>query len=99
MFQSFQKSASERRAIARVSDWTKKRFKLPIQATVMVAEVNCQIPGCPPVETVIAFWSDTEIRYRIKIFKPVTDVTEDDLPVSWLLPTLIDENDLGCDCC
>jgi len=99
MFQSFRKSASERQAIARVSDWTKTRFKLPPQATVLVAEVNCQVPGCPPVETIIAFWSDTETRYRIKLFKPVAKVTEDDLPISWLLPALIDENDLGCDCC
>lgn len=68
-------------------------------ATVMVAEINCQVPGCPPIETVIAFWSDPETRYRIKIFKPVADVTEDDLPVSWLLPALLDEDDLGCDCC
>lgn len=99
MFQSFQKSASERRAIARVSDWTRARFSLPDGATVMVAEINCQVPGCPPIETVIAFWSDPETRYRIKIFKPVADVTEDDLPVSWLLPALLDEDDLGCDCC
>lgn len=99
MFQSFQKSASERQAIARVREWTRARFVLPEGATVMVAEVSCQIPGCPPIETVIAFWSDAETRYRIKLFKPVTEVLEEDLPVRWLLPTLLDEDDLGCDCC
>lgn len=99
MFRSFQKSAGERQAIARVRDWTKSRFDLSEQATVMVAEVNCQVPGCPPVETVIAFWNDVESRYRIKLFKPVAEVVEEDLPVRWLLPTLLDEDDLGCDCC
>lgn len=99
MFQSFRKSTNELQAIERVIDWTKARFKLPTKATVMVAEINCQVPGCPPLETIIAFWSDAEIRYRIKLFKPVVDVTEDDLPISWLLPTLVDENDLFCDCC
>jgi nitrate reductase delta subunit len=99
MFQSFRKSARERGAIAQVGDWTKARFNLSDQATVMVAEVNCQVPGCPPVETVIAFWTDPETRYRFKVFKPVAEVVEDDLPVSWLLPSLLDEDDLGCDCC
>ncbi|MEX0603484.1 MAG: hypothetical protein WD623_07925 [Marinobacter sp.] len=99
MFQSFQKSASELKAIAQVGDWTKARFSLPHHATVMVSEVNCQVPGCPPVETVIAFWTDSDTRYRIKIFKPVANVVEEDLPVNWLLPSLLDEDDLGCDCC
>lgn len=99
MFQSFKKSAADRDAITRVGDWTKTRFSLPEHATVMVAEVNCQVPGCPPVETVIAFWTDPDTRYRFKVFKPVADVVADDLPVSWLLPSLLDEDDLGCDCC
>ena len=25
----------------------------------MVAEVACAVPGCPPLETVVAFWTDT----------------------------------------
>jgi nitrate reductase delta subunit len=54
---------------------------------------------CPPIETVIAFWTGEGTRYRFKIFKPVADVVEDDLPVFWLLPSLIDYGDLGCDCC
>jgi nitrate reductase delta subunit len=99
MFQSFKKSSTDRYAIARVGDWTKTRFGLPDHATVMVAEVNCQVPGCPPVETVIAFWTDPDTRYRFKVFKPVAEVVVDDLPVSWLLPSLLDEDDLGCDCC
>ena len=27
-------------------------------AAILVAEVACAVPGCPPIETVIAFWSD-----------------------------------------
>jgi hypothetical protein len=99
MFQSFRKSPREREAIARVSGWTTARFALSASATVMVAEVNCQVPGCPPIETVVAFWTDPDTRYRFKIFKPVAEIIEDDLPVSWLLPSLLDEEDLGCDCC
>ena len=66
---------------------------------VIAAEIACQVPGCPPIETVIAFWTEEGTRYRFKIFKPVEEVVEDDLPVAWLKPSLIDYGDLGCDCC
>lgn len=99
MFQSFQKSVAEQQAAARVRDWTRERFGLSDHAVILVAEVNCQVPGCPPVETVVAFWNDDETRYRLKIFKPVAEVQSADLPVRWLLPTLLDEDELGCDCC
>ena len=66
---------------------------------IIAAEITCQVPGCPPLETVIAFWTGEGTRYRFKIFKPVEAVVEDDLPVSWLLPSLVDYGDLGCDCC
>ena len=87
-------------ALARVREWTRGRFGLGGEAVIMVAEVECQVPGCPPIETIVAFWNGYEdTRYRFKIFKPVADVTPDDLPISWLLSSLIDYGDLGCDCC
>lgn len=98
-FKSFRKSPDHQQAIARVECWTREQFDLADQAVVLVAEMNCQVPGCPPVETVIAFWGDGETRYRVKLFKPVAEVQQHDLPVRWLLPTLVDEDDLGCDCC
>ena len=49
---------------------------------ILVAEVACAVPGCPPIETVIAFWSE-ERRHHFKVFKPVAEVTEDDLPPYW----------------
>ena len=33
-------------------------FALPEESAILVAEVTCAVPGCPPIETVIAFWSD-----------------------------------------
>lgn len=65
----------------------------------MVADVRCQVPGCPPVETIVAFWWQDSARYRFKVFKPLADVKEADIPVKWLLPALEDYGDLGCDCC
>ena len=99
MLGSFSKSPAHLEAVERVQRWTRSRFALAEDTVIIAAEIICQVPGCPPIETVIAFWTGEGTRYRLKIFKPVEAVVEDDLPVSWLLPSLVDYGDLGCDCC
>lgn len=99
MLGSFAKSPAHLEAVERVQRWTRKRFDLAEDTVIIAAEIICQVPGCPPIETVIAFWTGDGTRYRFKIFKPVETIVEDDLPVSWLKPSLIDYGDLGCDCC
>jgi nitrate reductase delta subunit len=84
-------------ALDRVREWVRARFSLG-DAAILVAEVACAVPGCPPVETVIAFWSQ-ERRHHFKIFKPLAGVTEDDLPPSWLKPALAVPDDFWCECC
>lgn len=85
-------------ALARVRGWTRERFALSEEVAVLVAEVACAVPGCPPLETVIAFWSD-ERRHHCKIFKPVGEVVRDDLPPSWYKAALAVPEDFECDCC
>jgi len=100
MFGNVRKDPAHLDALARLREWTRARFGLSDEAVIMVAEIECQVPGCPPIETIVAFWTgEVGTRYRFKIFKPVADVVADDLPVSWLLPSLVDYGDLGCDCC
>jgi nitrate reductase delta subunit len=84
-------------ALDRVRQWVRARFGLG-DAPILVAEVACAVPGCPPVETVIAFWA-AERRYHFKVFKPVAEVTDDDLPPRWFLPALAVPDDFQCDCC
>lgn len=96
---TFRKGPDHLTAIERVGGWVRARFGLGEEAVVMVSEVSCQLPGCPPVETVVAFWTDEETRYRTKIFKPVALVTEDDLPPKWYLPALYDDGTIWCSCC
>jgi nitrate reductase delta subunit len=58
-------------AVARVQAWTRERFRLPPEAVVMVSELACQLAGCPPLETVIAFWlspTDAAVRHHLKVF-------------------------------
>jgi hypothetical protein len=85
-------------ALEKVRDWTRGRFKLPEDAAVLAVEVSCRLPGCPPLETVVAFWID-EKRHQFKVFKRVEEVAEDDIPPAWLKSSLVVDEDAELDCC
>jgi hypothetical protein len=86
-------------ALAKVRDWTRARFTLSEDAAVMAAEVSCRLPGCPPLETVVAFWSEDGQRHQFKVFKRVEEVAEDDIPPGWLKSALVVDEDAELDCC
>jgi hypothetical protein len=96
---SFKKSREHREALARVRDWTRERFGLPEDAVILVVEVACGLPGCPPLETVVAFWTGDATRHHFKVFKPVREVAIEDLPPVWLKDSLAVPEGFGCDCC
>ena len=85
-------------ALNRLRDWTRARFTLPDDTTVMASEVSCAVPGCPPVETHVIFWTALG-RHHFKVFKPVAEVTEDDLPPAFMKNAMIALEGLDCDCC
>jgi hypothetical protein len=99
MLVSARRSHERLNAVTQLKAWTREHFDLDEGAVVMAAEITCGIPGCPPIETVVAFWSDDATRYRYKIFKPIAEVLYDDLPYAWLLPSLVDDGGLGLECC
>jgi len=85
-------------ALARLREWTRARFGLADDVTIMVNELACGLPGCPPRETVVVFWTAPDRRHHIKIFKPAAEVVPEDLPPAWLKDALVvAEGD--CDCC
>ena len=84
-------------AAERVADWTRRRFGLTPDMTVLVAEVACGLPGCPPIESVISFWTAPDRRHSFKVFKRLVAVVEDDLPPSWMRDAII--RDDVPDCC
>jgi hypothetical protein len=85
-------------ALERVRDWVRERFGLADEVAIMVNELACTLPGCPPRETVVAFWTAPERRHHFKVFKPAAEVVTDDLPPAWLKDALVvAEGD--CDCC
>jgi len=82
----------------RVRDWTRARFALTDDETIMVSEMSCAVPGCPPVETHIVFWTAAG-RHHFKVFKPLAEVGEDDLPPTFMKNALVWAEGLECSCC
>jgi len=93
------KTAEHRDALAQVREWTRARFALDEDAAILVAEVACALPGCPPRETVVAFWTADAQRHHFKMFKEVAEVVETDLPPAFMMEALADRDGFGCDCC
>ena len=96
---AFKKTPEHLQAIERVQAWTRERFNLPEDAPVLASELTCVVPGCPPLETVVAFWTENGERRHFKVFKPVEKVVEDDLPPSWLKDSLCSIEGEGFSCC
>jgi nitrate reductase delta subunit len=94
----FARAGVDPEVITRIREWVRERFKLSDDATIMVSEITCNLPGCPPLETVVAFW-ENETRHHFKIFKPVAEVTSDNLPFAWMKESLIVPEGFGCECC
>ncbi len=96
--QPLKKSPAYHEALARVREWTRERFTLPADATILVSEIACGLPGCPPLETVVVFWIG-ETRHHFKFFKPGREVVFDDFPPAWLRTALAVPDGFECDCC
>jgi hypothetical protein len=101
-FASPKQKAELAAAQARVQGWVRKRFSLPDDAAISVSEVACNLPGCPPLETAVAFWTKSEAgdaRHHFKMFKRAAEVAFEDLPYGWMKDSLIVPEGFECECC
>ena len=81
----------------RVAALLRDHFALAGGWVVTVAELRCLTPGCPPVETVALLWDAEGARHRLRVFRPLAEVSRDDLPPRWYLPALrAEDGDDGC---
>jgi hypothetical protein len=62
-----------------VRGWVYELLGVPEDATVMVTELACSEPGCPPVETVVAILGEGGRTSRAKIARPLSEVARDDV--------------------
>jgi hypothetical protein len=61
--------------IAAIKEWAIEVFRLPADASVLVTELRCSEPGCPPLETVIALLDTPGKPRQFKIHKACADVS------------------------
>ena len=87
-FGAFRQDAEQVSALERVKAWTRESLALAADDTILVAEMACGRPDCPPLETVVTFWLAGSERHVFKVFKPVAAVAFDDLPPAWLRESL-----------
>jgi hypothetical protein len=92
------KGPEHQKALDRVREWTRARFALAGDEAILVSEVACKVPGCPPLETVVVFWIG-ETRHHFKFFKPVRKVVFADFPPAWLRNALAAPDGFECGCC
>ena len=86
-------------AASRLKAWTRSRFSLAADTTVLVTEIESAQAGFPPVSTVVAFWTAERKHYHWRIFKPLGEVVEDDLPPAWYKSALEVDAAVQCGCC
>jgi hypothetical protein len=70
---------SDPKRIAEVKEWVAQVFRLGADVSVMVTELRCTEPGCPPLETVIAILDQPRQPRQFKIHKAITDVAFGDV--------------------
>jgi hypothetical protein len=49
------------------------------EVTILVSELSCSEPGCPPIETVIALFRAREEPTKYTIHRPSAEVTREDV--------------------
>jgi hypothetical protein len=64
--------------IRQIKHWVSECFEVQAEETVMVSELRCTEPGCPPLETIIAILSSAE-RRQFQLHKPVAEIQRSDI--------------------
>jgi len=62
-----------------IKDLVRERLSLGGDSTVSVNEVRCAEPDCPDLETVIAIFRPETAPLRLRILKPLDQVTVNDV--------------------
>ncbi|HEY4024858.1 MAG TPA: nitrate reductase [Candidatus Dormibacteraeota bacterium] len=66
-------------ASGRVKRWVRDAFGLEPETAVVVAELTCTKPGCPPIETAIALLEPGRSPEEHRVHMPVAEISEADI--------------------
>ena len=98
-FGPLRKGIAHLEAVERVKDATRERFALGPGDTILVTEAKPALPGFPPHETKVVFWTADGTRHHFKVFKTVEEVADADVPPAWMRETLTAAEGVECSCC
>ena len=65
--------------VEEIRAWITGRFRLADDVIVLVSELRCSEPGCPPLETVIAIMAGPGQCRQFKVHKSVAAISDADL--------------------
>jgi hypothetical protein len=78
-------TAGQREQALRVKAWIAEVRGLAPTVPIMAVEVRCNLPDCPPVETMTAIIVDRRTE-RVKLQKPLLELCRDDIVAAWSPP-------------
>jgi hypothetical protein len=74
-----QKPSANPEQALQIRSWVREWLSLDENAVVMVSELQCSEPGCPPLETMVAVLEGPGKRRQFKFHKPIAEITADDI--------------------
>jgi hypothetical protein len=66
-----------------VKDWVRAATGAPDDATIVVTELSCSEPGCPPFEVVMAVLRPGELPLQKKLHKRLAELSRDEVVHLW----------------
>jgi hypothetical protein len=66
-----------------VKSWVREVAGVDEDATIMVSELACREPGCPPLEVVMAILRPDQPPVQRKIHKALDELEADDVRAAW----------------
>jgi len=65
--------------LRQVRNWASEVWQVGENDAVMVTELTCTEPGCPPLETCIAWLKSDGQSLKVTVHKPLHEVTQEDV--------------------
>jgi hypothetical protein len=81
MLDALRKNPSQTAHIRQIKSWV-ENHPFAMGCSILVTELKCTEPGCPPIETVIALLPDPKSgtkKRQFKIHKTISGVTEEEV--------------------
>ncbi|MBM4257193.1 MAG: hypothetical protein FJ147_14995 [Deltaproteobacteria bacterium] len=72
-------AANNSQKIKEVKHWVQESLALPPETTILITELTCTEPGCPPLETVIALLRGPGDNVQEKIHRSIAEVTKEEI--------------------